>query len=273
MNDNIKISIVLPSRGRPERLSQLLESILSTSDDLSRIEVVVLLDDDDEMNYTRRTFGELNCHFFLGQPGRTMGQLNQECVSRANGEVIFFSNDDVIFRTSSWDTRLLREVSAQPSSIYLMYPNDIFKGPKLCTFPILNRELLLKYPEILPRQYLGAFMDLHIMDIFKAYYSGSSIKYLDKIVCEHVHYRTNTALLDTTYTQRDRFGDDGHFIELATERARIVSQLSGNIFKRQHCFKKNSVFQLLCGSASLRWKVKLFSYMLTRRAYKLIFRT
>lgn len=268
-NDSV-ISIVLPSRGRPERLYKLLESIISTADDLTRIEVVVLLDHDDEKNYRRREFDGLNCNFFTGDPGRAMGDLNYDCVMRANGDVIFFSNDDAVFKTSKWDTLLLREISLLPSSIYLMYPNDMFKGEKLCTFPIMSRKLLLDYPEIVSRRYLGAFIDLHIMDIFKAYRLGSHIKYLNSIICEHQHYRTDITLIDATYTKRDRFGDDEHFIELAGERARIVSEFSDKMSKGPSWLKDNSIFQLLYGSASLGWKLKLFFYMMSRRTYRLL---
>ncbi len=270
MRNNLAISIVLPSRGRPERLYKLLESIISTADDLTRIEAVVLLDRDDEKNYHRREFGELSCNFFIGDPGRTMGDLNYDCVAKANGDVIFFSNDDAVFMTPKWDTLLLSEISALPSSIYLMYPNDMFKGEKLCTFPIMNRKLLVDYPEIISRRYLGAFIDMHIMDIFKAYLLGRHIKYLHSIVCEHQHYRTNNALIDATYTKRDRFGDDEHFIELAGERARIVSGFHGKTPKEPSWLKENSIFRLLYGSASLGWKLKLFFYMMARRTYRLL---
>ena len=271
MKGNIKISIVLPSRGRPKRLYKLLESIVSTTNELAGIEVVVILDRDDEQNYLRRTFGELNCKFIIGEPRRSMGELNQDCVLKSNGETIFFSNDDVVFRTNDWDTLLLREISAWPNSVYLMYPNDMFKGRKLCTFPIMSRKLLKEYPEILPRKYLGAFMDLHIMDIFKAYQFGARIKYLNTLVCEHQHYRTNAEFFDATYKDRDRFGDDECFIALASERAEIVSRLNGEDFDRPVSPKACSILHLLRSSASFYWRIKLFAYMLSRRVYRLLF--
>jgi hypothetical protein len=244
---------------------------VSTTNELAGVEVVVLLDHDDEQNYLRRTFGELNCKFFVGEPGRSMGELNQDCVLKSNGEVIFFSNDDVVFRTNDWDTMLLREISAWPNSVYLMYPNDMFKGRKLCTFPIMSRKLLTAYPEILPQKYRGAFMDLHIMDIFKAYQFGAHIKYLNTLVCEHQHYRINAEFLDATYKDRDRFGDDECFIELASERAEIVSRLNGEELDRPVSSKASSILDLLCSSASFGWRIKLFVYMLSRRAYRLLF--
>ena len=268
MTEHVAISVVLPSRGRSERLYSLLESITETVSDLRGIEVVVLLDSDEDESYSRRDFGGLNCNFFTGEFGRTMGQLNQDCVSKAHGDVICFTNDDVIFRTSGWDEVLLNKVSLEPDSAYLMYPNDLFKGSRLCTFPIMNRKLLLENLDILPAAYLGAFMDLHIMDIFKAYHRGSRITYLEEMVCEHQHYRVDGKLLDDTYKKRRRFGDDERFIRLSTQRAEIVSRLEKVPLSRASFFGHDSIFQLLLGQAHSYWKLKLFVYMFARRVYK-----
>jgi glycosyltransferase involved in cell wall biosynthesis len=266
--EEVTISIVLPSRSRPKRLKRLLESILVTTNDIEKIEVIVLLDSDDESNYTQRKFGKLNCSFLIGDPKRTMGTLNQECLSKATGQIIFFTNDDVIFRTTCWDTLLIRHISKIPDAIYLAYPNDLIKGPKLCTFPIMDRAFLLENLDIIPDCYRGSFIDLHIMDIFKAYRSGSRIIYIKDLICEHQHYRTDPILFDDTYKNRKRLGDDLRFIKLSSQRSYIVRRLEKKAPKLNSYQKNDTVFQLLTGSADLYWKLKLFSYMVARKAYK-----
>jgi glycosyltransferase involved in cell wall biosynthesis len=267
---DITISVVLPSRGRPKRLKKLLESILETTNNLTTVEVIILLDSDDEFNYTQRQFGELNCKFFIGDPGRSMGALNRECLSKATGQVNFFTNDDVIFRTKDWDSLLVEHIYKIPDAIYLMYPNDLFKRKNLCTFPIMDREFLLENPDILPDCYQGSFIDLHIMDIFKAFRSGSRVTYLENLVCEHQHYRTGLALFDETYQKRIRLGDDVQFIKLSSQRVKIVSRLEKYPIKSTTYFRSDSVFQLLSGPAAFHWKLKLFLYMVARKGYKWI---
>tara|TARA_B100000686_G_scaffold354471_1_gene464942 strand:+ start:10957 stop:11796 length:840 start_codon:yes stop_codon:yes gene_type:complete len=267
LGKNINISVVLPSRGRPERLDQLLESISLTATDLTKLEVVILLDKDDSINYSQIKTYNINCNFIVGNSGRTMGELNQDCVFHAKGDVIFFMNDDVIFRSLAWDIILLEKISLMLDSKYIMYPNDLFKGSKLCTFPIMDRKFLLKNLDIIPSNYLGSFMDLHIMDIFKAYSGGSRILYIPDIVCEHKHYRTDQSLLDDTYLKRDRFKDDLIFIQLSGSRANITSRLENIEPKTRITFKDDSVFQLLLGSASISWKLRIFLYMLCRKLY------
>jgi glycosyltransferase involved in cell wall biosynthesis len=259
---------VLPSRGRPKRLKKLLESIIVTANDIKKIEVVILLDSDDESNYTQRKFGKLNCNFFIVDPRRTMGKLNRECLYKATGQIVFFVNDDAIFKTACWDMLLIEHISKIPDAIYLAYPNDLFKGPKLCTFPILDRQFLLENLDILPDCYRGSFIDLHIMDIFKAYRSGFRIIYLKDLILEHQHYRTNKTLFDDTYKNRDRVGDDLLFIELSSQRAQIVCRLEKVSPKANNYLKNNSVFQLLTSSADLYWKSKIFLYMVARKGYK-----
>jgi hypothetical protein len=270
LKEDIAISVVLPSRARPERLSDLLESISLTATDATKLEVVILLDDDDSVNYSQVKTYNIRCNFIVGNSGRTMGELNQECIFNAKGDVIFFSNDDVIFRTLGWDSIVSENISLMPDSRYIFYPNDLFKGSRLCTFPIMDRKFLLENLDIIPACYLGAFMDLHIMDIFQAYSGGSKIIYLPNVVCEHQHYRKDPKLLDDTYSKRDRWGDDLHFVRLSGSRANITSRLENITPEPKSFLKEDSVFQLLLGSASIRWKGKLFFYMLCRKLYKLL---
>jgi hypothetical protein len=69
------------------------------------------------------------------------------------------------------------------------------------------------------------------MDIFRRLEKRgyARIAYAEDIVFEHVHYRSNPAALDATYTERSRFGDDLTFIALVEARRLEADRLSARI--------------------------------------------
>ena len=270
MLSNFLISLLIPSRGRPGRLEDFLDSVYATTKKPNNIEIIIVLDDDDESKYVKRNIEGLHCKFLVTKKGKSMGELNRLCLISAKGTTVFFSNDDVIFKTFGWDELLLNKIHSLKKNNFLIYPNDHYKRKKLSTFPIMNRKFVLTYLELLPTIYKGSFMDLHIMDVFKAYDKGSHIYYMDNIVCEHRHYRLYPEFLDKTYKRRDRFGDDETFIRCARQRLKLVSKMEGVSLKEHRNLRQDSILYLLIGRASFSWKLKLFFYMIFRKIYKVL---
>lgn len=271
MKDNYYVSILLPSRGRPSRLTLLLESIKKTTKFLKFIEVIIRIDFDEKEIYENIKITDLNYEFIYGPSDMKMGQLNNDCLKMASGQNVFIVNDDVIFKTKNWDLILKKKVEALNSKIFLMYPDDGFKKQKLSTFPILNREILLQNPNMLPISYKGSFIDTHLMDIFMEYNHGKNIFFLKDILCKHYHFRKDKKLLDNTYLKRDRFGDDKNFINFSLKRKKIASKFNGQNLENSKN-KELSIFYLLNGQSKLIWRLYLFTYLYARRIYSSIFK-
>jgi hypothetical protein len=102
---------------------------------------------------------------------------------------------------------------------------------KVCTFPITSRRTceILKSP--FPEIYRGAFLDYHLLDIFKRLkkMGADRITYFRELVFEHVHYRTGRAPFDATYRHRARFADDATFICLRESRQEGAARLHAAI--------------------------------------------
>ncbi len=268
---NKDISILLPSRGRLKRLESFINSVKFNTHQINNIEIVIRIDDDDKVNYNRLINKYNFCKFIIGKSD-TMGNLNQDCVKHSSGRILFFCNDDVIFRTNEWDVILKNKIKSTDNNFFLMYPNDLLKGKKLSTFPILYRKILVENPFLLPNYYKGSFLDLHIMDIFKQYKKGKSIYYLENIICEHQHFRKDKTKFDNTYRRRQRFGDDITFIKTAPKRKLFVECFNKN--KKFNDFEhenRGNFIDLILGSSNFEWKIKLFLYMLARQCYKKLF--
>lgn len=277
-----RISLLLPSRGRPALVERFLRSVVTQSTHPELIEVILCVDDDDIESHNIVSY-ELALKLVIG-PRQTMGAYNTECLRHASGDITIAVNDDIIVQTRGWDEKV-RELDARyPDGIYLGYGNDLFKGPKLCTFPILSRKTCSVIAEPYPQIYKGAFIDVHLMDIFRRLERRgyARIAYAEDIVFEHVHYRTNPDALDATYSGRSRFGDDPTFIGLVEARRLEADRLSALIsggtpetvpYPQQSAIEPISLIGIvpLCvrkflfdSDLPLSWRTYLFVWMVAR---------
>ena len=213
------ISLLLPTRGRPELAKRFMQSVAEQSIYPKDVEIILYMDGDDIESHGIDYPG-LNVQRIIG-PRQTMGAYNSECLDQSNGEIIVLVNDDMVIRTHGWDERLRQLDASFEDKVYLAYGNDLFKKGNLCTFPILSRKTCQALKEPYHRAYRGAFIDYHLMDIFKRlqHAGHNRIVYLEDVVFEHLHYRTGKAPIDATYTSRGRFDDDMLFVGLAGVRA------------------------------------------------------
>jgi hypothetical protein len=166
-----------------------------------------------------------------------MGTYNTECLGRASGRIVMLINDDVLMRTPAWDEHL-RELDHEfKDGIYLGYGNDLFKGRRISTFPILSRRTCDVLVTPFPSQYRGSLIDYHLFDTFKRLQKmgHDRIRYLEHVIFEHLHYRTGKTPFDATYAHRQRFADDGTFAGLRNQRqvsaGRLAAAIDGKVFQ------------------------------------------
>ena len=213
-----KISLLMPTRGRPKLAARFIQSVIDYSLDISSIELVIYVDVDDLPSHSLLS-NKLDISLIIG-PRKTMGTYNTKCFEKATGDVIILVNDDMVIKTLNWDLKINELHNSIEDQIYLAYGNDLFKGKSLCAFPILSRKTceLLKKPY--PIEYRGAFIDVHLFDIFKRLEKLGINRtfYMEDIIFEHMHYRLGKADMDQTYFDRGRFDDDQTFVGLTDFR-------------------------------------------------------
>jgi hypothetical protein len=223
------VSVLLPTRGRPDSARRFMKSALDLASRPDQIEVVLCVDDDDPASHDLDQPG-LSVTRMIG-PRRSMGSYNSECLKASSGKVVLLANDDMVIRTRGWDG-VIRDLDARfPDGVYLGYGNDLFKGARVCTFPILSRIACDIVGDPFPVEYQGAFIDTHLMDIFKRLerIGETRLVYLDHLILEHMHYRTGKSQKDKTYTDRNRFGDDEVFLRLRDRRSAAMHALADAI--------------------------------------------
>ena len=280
----IKISFLLPTRGRRELAERFISGALEKAERPSQIEFVVYTDDDDMASRSIHVDGA-NLRLITG--ARVfLGMSNAECFNQSTGEIIILGNDDVEIGTSKWDVEIIANHAKFDDQVYLAYPNDCYKGKRLASFPILSRNTLLSLDQPFPKIYSGSFIDTHLMEIFirLKHLGEDRIVYLEDVIFEHKHFRTGKSKKDQTYLDRDRFGDDMTFLSLHDVRRASARALLGKIhnpdFLRTFTYVQPAVlerptsivsFAVIVGKLLLpdsdlpmRYRLKFFVYMIAR---------
>src|SRR5947209_173474 len=109
-------SLIIPTRGRPEGLRRLLDSLHGTADDRSAIEAIAVIDEDDAESRAF-SYPDLSFNPVIVPAGLKMGELNLAGYRAARGKFLMLLNDDVIVRTRGWDTQLKHVLEYYPDGV------------------------------------------------------------------------------------------------------------------------------------------------------------
>lgn len=224
-------SLIVPTRQRTARLRRLFDSLAATTAHPDRVEVVLVLDDDDTASLAF-TETRLPCRRTVGPPGRSMGALNQAGYAVASGRFVMLLNDDVLVRTPAWDREVGRVLNRYPDGIVLGHVNDTLMRDRLCTFPILTRDYCRLAGGVCPTDYQRYRIDDHIEDVFNmlhalgyrrtVYFPGVIFEHLNGVVMPQGHreYHADPAVLAL---------DSPRFDARRAERKQLVLRLLDHI--------------------------------------------
>ena len=181
-------SFLLPTRGRPELVKRFLQSVLDTTSDPARIEVVLAVDDDD-LASQQITEERLRFKRVVIAAGSTMGNLNRACFDASSGRFVMLINDDVVLRTKDWDVTVASVFARYADEIVLVHVNDLLFREKLCTFPIQSRKACLAIGACQP-DYQRYKIDDDIYAIYNmlAHLGHRRIVYLPEVIFEHENF-------------------------------------------------------------------------------------
>ncbi|MBI3408010.1 MAG: glycosyltransferase [Planctomycetes bacterium] len=186
------ISLILPSRARPQALAKLFASLAANTRRPDTFEVIVVADADDPA--TRAVANDkLHVKHAIVRPGLTMGALNMAGYEAATGRILMLLNDDVVCQTPGWDELVRTCFAAYEDEILLVHVNDTVMQKALCTFPIVSRRFCEIAGGICPREYHRYRIDDHIEDHFNMLWLLGQRRtiYLPEVVFEHDNHVTN----------------------------------------------------------------------------------
>jgi len=207
MNSNIVpglISILIPTRERPENVIRLVNSVLSTASESRLVEIIFYVDDDDK-SFPNQVF-ELGSIKVITGPRMWLSLIQNILFIHASGEIIMYSGDDVLFESNSWDKRVRKEFNSVSDKILLVYGSDGgHHGERIAIHGFVHREWI---------NTIGCYLqpgrvsspDLWLTETARKI---GRLRYIEELKFTHIHFRQGdkAAKFDNTYKSTS----DSHF--------------------------------------------------------------
>ena len=170
-----RISILTPTRQRPHRLSEFIMSVYQHTEEKDRVEMLMYVDADDPTKdqymdffvHCQTEFQDfLRIHFIFGAP-KSVSKSWNELYIRSVGDIIIMGNDDMIYRTPSWDRMVELESNKFEDDIYCMWMDDRANQENHCAFPIVSQKWCETLGYFTPGVFHFGYNDTWVIDLAK----------------------------------------------------------------------------------------------------------
>ena len=199
---NELISVLIPTRGRANKLQSLITNIFDTCFDSKRVEVCFYVDEDDLATksilkeYLHSTFN--NTVFYKEGPRVMFSDLWNQLIDVAAGDILMICGDDVLFETQNWDQRIREEFDKVGDKILYVNVNDKIQGSDMGAHGFLHRKWVDCLGYITPNMFIYYYSDNWITDISKMI---NRRVYLEDVIVGHTHWSVQQSQFDTTYRE------------------------------------------------------------------------
>lgn len=233
---NNKISLLVPSRERLNLKLTLISSIITTASNINNIELIFGIDVDDP---TREIIYKISQAIpfvkivDIQNDGKFIGinKIWNLLYPQAEGDILGYVGDDMIFKTKNWDLELIKEFNSEncpADNIKLVHCFDGFRTrDEICVNAFIHK----KYTDIIGymcrEDFLINWSDQWMYQTFKAF---DRVKYRPDICIFHNHWiygqRSKDAVADRMLSDnKDKISDDLWYT-LRPQRVKDVEKLS-----------------------------------------------
>lgn len=185
------ISILAPTRGRPQAAAEMAGSARNTASD---IEILFYVDDDDP-----------NLAEYQAMPGVIVGPriVLSDCWNRlaehATGDILHMSADDIRYRTPGWDQVVLEAFAEYPDRIVFVYGRDGYADGRLGTHGFISRRWYETLGYFTWPEFQADYADTWLHDLATRI---DRLVYLPDVYTEHLHPIARKANWDQTHMER-----------------------------------------------------------------------
>lgn len=231
------ISLLTPTRKRPDRLKQMVDSAFNTASARVDLEIVCYVADEDS-SYDE-AIAELknddDLYRFVRGPrfpaGGTFSDLWNALIPHARGDIFMQCADDVFFKTPGWDVAVEKAYADCPDKILLVYADDLGpSGKTFATLPFVSRRWVEVVGYFTGPGFAADFSDAWPQDV--ADMIGRK-KFLEGIEIEHRHWMWGKADKDATYQENlARYQEQGSnhlYVRRQSEREADAAKLRAAI--------------------------------------------
>ena len=204
------ILIKYPSRSRPSRFEEGLESILNLSADPHHLIISFTLDDNDPQleKYNevidRHAYKGIIFHTGYGTSANKIDAVNRS-MPRINWDITLNFSDDMKFVVYGWDHLVREGVRCNGPDVFLHYPDSTAKQ-MLPTISVMDRVYYERDRYFYHPSYKSLWCDNEAMDVAKL---RGRYRYLGIQIYDHYHPAYGHVPWDEQYEQQQRFwGED-----------------------------------------------------------------
>lgn len=192
------ISVLCPTRGRPESVERMIESAWETAD--TDIEIILHADrDDPQLDQTAALLVEFPGVRLLVDDRMLLSEYWNRCAAVAHHDVLMQCGDDIVFRTPGWDAVVLAAFERVPDRIALVYGDDGFQHEAMATHGFLHRRWMETVGYFVPPYFASDFNDLWLTEVARAL---GRLVYLPHVLTEHMHPVAGKGVWDRTHQER-----------------------------------------------------------------------
>jgi len=207
----MKISLLCPTRKRPNFMKELWESAHTLAEQKDNLEIVFYIDSDDtESIEMYKTMGS-NCKAVIDDRGEgNLSAMWNRCHEIASGEIFMHCGDDIRFRTPKWDTKVRYVFELFEDKIVLVYGDDGVRQDDLATHGFVHKNWVDTIGYFLPPYFSSDMNDYWLTTVAR------NIERLIKIdiYTEHLHPAVGKHELDITHQERIERGNRDNVREL-----------------------------------------------------------
>ena len=211
------ISLLCPTRGRPEQYKRMCESAKETA--IRDINIIAYVDDDDPKR------DEYPQDVIIG-PRLALAPAYQYLYEHSTAPIVMMCADDIVFRTKGWDAEV--EEKAPKDGIFVISYDDLGRPRKEDGHPFIGRRFIeimgyFTYPKL-----SHSCVDNWVVDIAKKI---NRYIYSD-IIIEHMHPKYLKGEIDSTYLENSKpikQADGAIYLgpEGQKEIAKVVERMKG----------------------------------------------
>lgn len=188
MNQTLEmISILVPTRERPENVKRLLSSLELNTNQLDLIEVLFYVDDDDQT--FPKIVSKVPFRVITG-PKLWLSLMQNILYSHAKGQILMHAGDDMTFETYGWDAIVRNRFMLTDDRIRLVYGNDLgWYGDRIALHGFIHRNWI---------EATGTWVAPGRMSCFDLWFTEVArilgrLDYVENLHIPHLHYRQGQA--------------------------------------------------------------------------------
>ena len=205
------ISILTPTRNRPNNCDRFIKSLYETTQYTGTLELLFYVDSDDPAKNIYKEIEERwqnnfwRVEFVIGKPMSVSKSWNI-IAEKSLGDIMIMGNDDLVYKTVRWDSKLMARLLELDNPYYLSWFNDGINGNRHCAFPVITREWYETLGYFSPGIFNFGYNDTWVYDIAKRV---GKLNYMNEILVEHLHFSVGKSNMDDTYA-RNRTQEKGN---------------------------------------------------------------